>query len=303
MADPTLRQLRTLIEAVEAGSLSAAARRLGLTQPAVSQQLRELERLCGLRLLEREGQRTLPTAAGAAMLVHARRIRDVVEEAAAEMAAHRAGGVGRVRLGTGATVCIYQLPPALAAAKRSLPGLGIAITTGNSPEIVQGVAEGALDLAIVTATALPRGLAAEELPAHEMLALFSEAAAPPRGFARPADLAALPLILHGSAGATRGVIDAWFARAGPVPRPAMELDSYEAIKALVAGGLGCTVLPDVALGAAAPAGSRALTLRPALRRRQLLLLRRGKVVDRGLRAVLDAIAGSFGDQPRRASKR
>src|SRR4051794_31928293 len=108
---PSLRQLRTFLAAVDTGSVTLAARSLGLTQPAASQQLRELERLLGVRLLDRAGGRTLPTAAGAALMAPARRAQAAVEDAAAAVAAHRSGEAGRVRLGTGATACIYLLPP------------------------------------------------------------------------------------------------------------------------------------------------------------------------------------------------
>src|SRR5690349_5214432 len=98
---PTLRQLRTFLTVVELGSVSAAARALGLTQPAASQQLRELERSLGVRLLERAKGRTLPTAAGEAVLAPARRAQAAAEDVRVAAAAFRAGEVGRVRLGTG----------------------------------------------------------------------------------------------------------------------------------------------------------------------------------------------------------
>jgi DNA-binding transcriptional LysR family regulator len=72
MADPTLRQLATFLAAVEDGSVSGAARRFNLTQPAASQQLRQLERSLGVRLLERAGGRLVPTSAGASISAPAR---------------------------------------------------------------------------------------------------------------------------------------------------------------------------------------------------------------------------------------
>ena len=74
MAQPTVRQLRTFLAVVEAGSISTAARALNLTQPAASQQLRELERALHIRLLERAAGKVLPTSAGAALLEPARRV-------------------------------------------------------------------------------------------------------------------------------------------------------------------------------------------------------------------------------------
>ena len=67
MGTPTLRQLRTFLAVVEAGSVSGGARALHLTQPAASQQLRDLERTLSVRLLDRAGGKVIPTAAGQAL--------------------------------------------------------------------------------------------------------------------------------------------------------------------------------------------------------------------------------------------
>jgi len=112
MATPTLRQLRTFLAVVEAGSVSAAARLLNFTQPAASQQLRELERALSVRLLDRAGGRVIPTAAGQALLDSARRAQAAAEDAITATAEHRRGDTGRVRLGTGATACILLGPSA-----------------------------------------------------------------------------------------------------------------------------------------------------------------------------------------------
>ena len=105
-------------------------------------------------------------------------------------------------------------------------------------------------------------------------------------------LAALPLILYESGGATRGVVDAWFRRAGLAPRPIMELGSVEAIKVLVESGLGATILPRTALppaDAAMPDGMAVRPLRPAAARSLAVVLRRDKLRDRGLRVCLEEL--------------
>ena len=105
----------------------------------------------------------------------------------------------------------------------------------------------------------------------------------------PDQLAKLPLILYEAGANTRTIVDDWFRRAGPLPRPIMELGSVEAIKGLVASGLGATVLPSLAIAEAVP-GTAVLPLRPALARRLGVVVRRDKVRDRGLRVLLDALA-------------
>ena len=86
MRDLSLDQLRSFTDVVELGSFSAAAERRGLTQPAISLQLRQLERRLGVRLIERVGRRAGPTAAGMALIAHARRIERAVGEALEELA-------------------------------------------------------------------------------------------------------------------------------------------------------------------------------------------------------------------------
>lgn len=290
MRDPSLRQLRTFLSVVETGGITTAAQVLGLTQPAASQQLRELERAMGIRLLERVGGRAVPTAAGRALIEPARRARAAVEDARAVAAAHRAGETGRVRLGTGATACIHLLPAVLAKLNEAMPGLEVIVSTGNTPDMLRRVEDGELDVALATLpAALGRSLVATRVVTDPLLALIPEAMLPAgRRHLTPADLQALPLILYEAGANTRVIIDAWFRRAGLVPRTIMELASVEATKILVAGGRGCSVLPAMSLRAPIP-GTAICALRPALARSLAIILRREKVIDRGLGRFLSVL--------------
>lgn len=289
MQPPTLRQLRTFLAVVETGSVSAAAHVQHLTQPAASQQLRELEHALGVQLLQRAAGRMLPTAAGQAVIEPAARIQGALDDMLAAAQAHRAGAIGRVRLGTGATACIYLLPPVLAAAKRRMPGLEITIATGNSSEIANRVALGELDVGLVTLPLQPnRALTVTRLLADPLLAVIPKALAPEGEAMSAGRLAALPLILYEASGGTRAIIDAWFRRAGPAPQPAMQLDSIETIKVLVGGGLGASILPQLALGT--PVRNAVVRrLRPGLVRQLGIVLRRERVLDQALRVMLDAL--------------
>jgi DNA-binding transcriptional LysR family regulator len=92
-------QLRTLLEVVEQGSFSAAARRLNLTQPAISLQIRELERRFGVRLIERLGKQAHATVPGRELVEAARRILRECDHADAAMRRFREGWTGRVHVG------------------------------------------------------------------------------------------------------------------------------------------------------------------------------------------------------------
>ncbi len=286
---PTLRQLATFLATVETGSVTAAARRLNLTQPAASQQLRELERTLGVRLLERAGGRAIPTAAGQAVLAPAQRARTAEADVIAAAAGHRTGEAARVRLGTGATACIYLLPPILAELRKRMPGLDVTIATGNTPEILRRMEAGELDIAVITLpNFVPRSLTRARLRSDPLLALLPRAMAPVTGTIVPSQLTTLPLVLYETGSHTRSIIDNWFRRAAIVMHPIMELGSVEAIKVVVAGGLGASILPALALSEV-PAGTMVKALRPSLARTLGYVLRREKVVDRGLRATLEAL--------------
>ena len=295
MGTPTLRQLRTFLAVVEAGSVSTAARLLNFTQPAASQQLRELERTLSVRLLDRAGGKVIPTAAGQALLDPARRAQAAAEDAIAATAGHRRGDTGRVRLGTGATACLFLMPPVLAAVKRAMPGLAVTVVIGNTADMLLRLEAGDLDVALVT---LPvpanRALSATRLLSDPLLALLPHALAPVGAAVTAAQLGAMPLILYEAGGNSRTITDAWFRRAGVTPRPIMEMGSAETIKHLVGAGLGATVLTSLALRSPVP-GAVTRRLRPAASRDLGIVLRREKVLDRGLRLFLAELERTVAD--------
>lgn len=282
-----LQHLVTFIDVVDLGTFSAAAEKAQLSQPAVSQQIRQLERYFGTRLLERVGKKVRATESGRLLLVNARRIREEIATAQEAIQPYRSGTAGRVRIGTGATACIHLLPPILGALKRRMPGLDFVVRTGNSPEIQRMVEQNELDLAVVTLPASGRSLETTPLCDEAMLAVFPEAEAP-EGPITASLLAARPLILYESSGHTRVLIDRWFHDAGAAPAPIMELGSVEATKQLVAAGLGWSILPASSV-AQAGRGIAAAPLAPALSRGLGLQIRRDKRLSAGLRHTIAAL--------------
>jgi DNA-binding transcriptional LysR family regulator len=283
-----LDQLEAFTVVVELGSFSAAAARLNLTQPAISFQIRQLERRLGIRLVERVGRRAQATAAGVDLLPHIGRIEATVAGAIDAMAGHAEGVAGRVRIGTGATACIYLLPPLLSELRRRFPLLEIVVRTGNSPDILRALEDNALDVALVTLPAPGRIFVVEKLIDDEIVAVFPPGADPP-AMASPAALAEWPVLLYEPGGNARRVIDDWFRQAGVALKPVMELGSIEAIKELVAAGLGCGLLPLLAMGKN-DGMLAAISLMPSLYREIGMVMRRDKVPDHGLRELMRGLA-------------
>ena len=283
-----LDQLRTFAAVIDRKSFSGAAALLGITQPAVSLQVRQLEKRFGVKLVERVGRRAAPTAAGADLLTHARDVEAALAAAADAMAPHAQGAAGRVRLGTGATACIYLLPKVLRDLRQRFPVLEIVVSTGNTPDMLRAIEENRIDVALVTLPAAGRMLDVRPVLDDEFVLVA------PRGtkLARDitaAELAKLPLVQYEPGANTRRVVDDWALRAGLSLKAVMELGSVEAMKELVGAGLGCSVLPRMALrGKHEPFVVR--PLRPRLYRKLALVLRRDKPLTKGLRELMRAIA-------------
>ena len=289
MSNVSLDQLRRFADVVELGSFSAAADRAGISQPAVSLAVRQLEKRLGSRLVERVGRRARPTAAGSELMLHAARIDDVVTAMLDGMARHASGAVGRVRLGTGATACIYLLPPILRGLRQRLPSIEITVSTGNTADVVKEVEDNLLDIGLVTMPVSGRMLEVIPVCDDEFVAIQAIDGPPLPAVVTAEALSRLPLLLYEPGANTRRLADEWFARAGVRLQPVMSLGSVEAIKQLVAAGLGAAILPRLSVPDGGSAGLVIRSLTPRLSRRLVLVLRRDKPLGRALKAMIDAL--------------
>lgn len=281
-----LDHLQAFADVVELGSFSAAAERLNLTQPAVSLQVRQLEKRLGAMLIERVGRKARPTAAGAELLRHAADI-DAAVQAALEAVARQAEEVmGTVRIGTGATACIFLLPGVLQGLRQAYPRLEIIITTGNTHGIAKAVEDNRLDLGLITLPLSSRSL--EIMPAlDDPFVLIGSPGMNLPSEATARAVADLPLLLFEPGGNTRRLSDEWFAQEGLSPKPVMSLGSVEAIKELVKAGLGYSILPEMAVRNDKTFASAPLS--PPLSRTLAIVVRRDKPLNRGLKAVMRAL--------------
>ncbi|WP_235814001.1 LysR family transcriptional regulator, partial [Pseudomonas ficuserectae] len=242
-----LNHLHTFSLVIAHGSFSAAAERLHLTQPAVSLQIRQLEDQLNLKLIERVGKRLKPTSAGTTLLEHIARIEAVVEDALLELSSHASGVAGKVAIGTGATACIHLLPPMLQALRRRFAQLDVRVSTGNTDGILKAVEENRLDLALVTLPASGRSLHITPLLEDEFVAIFASSQQPIAAEMTPEHLCELPLVVFEAGSSTRLLINEWFLQAGIRIKPVMELGNIEAIKEMVAAGLGYSIVPRMAV--------------------------------------------------------
>ena len=282
--------LRTLTEVVAQASFTRAARRLNLAQPTVSLQVRELEARLGVRLIDRLGKRAFATAAGRELIEHARRIAHENDRLLAAMRRHREGWLGQVRVGSSTTALIYHLPPLLQQLRASQPNLDLVVTTGTTSSIVDRLIRNEVDLGVVSLPVNDRLLQVEPLLDEPLVAIFAASVRGLPARITPQYLHKQPLLLEFARAHVRAMIIEWLSLASIEVRPAMELDNLEAVKRMVAAGLGTSIVP---IAAVSKENARhdlvARPLRPALARTLALVQRRDKGDDAALEHVRTAL--------------
>lgn len=258
-----VHHLRIFHALARAGSFTGAARRLGISQPAVTIQVRELEETAGVRLVERRPGRLALTPAGQALFRVADQIVTLLDEAAAVLAG--AGGVlaGTLRVAGSATAGAYYVPDLLAAFRRRHPAVRIVLETSNTQGVLERVLRLTADVGVFgMPDGTPPAAAAPDplLVAHPFVREPLVLAVPPRHpwarrrWVRPAELAGQPLLLREPGSTTRRVVESWLATAGVVPVVAMELGSHEALKRAVEAGVGLAFLGARVVAREAAAG-------------------------------------------------
>ncbi|MBT1728123.1 LysR family transcriptional regulator [Enterobacter quasimori] len=287
MTTLNLGYLATFRLVIQRGSFSAAADVLGISQPAVSLQIRQLEQFLQTRLVERTGRGIKATAAGQALLVHGERIEQAVDETLRSVSAFRHDVSGTVTLGTGATACIHLLPPLLQQLRSDYPLLRVGVTTGNTLDIVRAIEENRLDMGLVT---LPvSGRALDVMPVMDEEFVFIASLEQQGMFTdlRPEALHTQPLIAFESGSGTRALIDGWFEASGLTIAPAMQLGSIEAIKRMVRSGLGYSIVPKMAVEQRADReGLCVSSLSPVLQRQLAVVMRQDKILSKGISGII-----------------
>ena len=282
--------LRAFTEVVGQGSFTRAAKRLNLAQPTVSLQIRELETRLGVRLIDRLGKRAFATAAGRELLEHARRIAEENERLLASMRRHRDGWLGQVRIGASTTALIYHLPPVLTHLRRKYPNLELVVTTGTTSGVIERILRNDIDLGIVSLPVTERLLETVPLRKEPLIAIFSKRLSDLPARITPQFLLQQPLLLEFARAQVRALIIDWLSEGSPNPRPAMELDNIEAVKRMVASGLGASIVPEAAISEAdVRAGIVTRPLKPALSRTLALVQRRDKPGDLAMQHVREAL--------------
>jgi DNA-binding transcriptional LysR family regulator len=250
-----VRQLEMFRAVAEQGSFTKAAQKLHVSQSAISRQIKLLEDELGTQTLHRGRKAATLTESGHLLLTVANRIHRDLQDVVWQISSTRELRRGLLRLAGGMTVCMYVLPRLLKRFRALYKQVDLKVVSGTSESILRLLRSHEVDLGLLTLPILAPDLEVRPVLREEMVV----ATAPGHPLARarvidPKSLGRFPLILYESGSNTRRVLDRFFLEEGIPVNVAMETENVEIIKAMVANGLGITLVPYTAIARDARGG-------------------------------------------------
>ncbi|HYZ97910.1 MAG TPA: LysR family transcriptional regulator [Acidimicrobiales bacterium] len=300
-----LRRLHALHAVATHGTVTAAAKSLGYTPPAVSQQLAALAREVGAPLLARNGRRLQLTEVGWRLVAHTRVVLQQMEAMEADLAAASAPA-GRVRLAAFATALTTLVPRTIRRLSVDAPQVELTVDSMEPDEAEQAMHRRQVDLAVVHDYDLvPRPLS-DGVERHELrtepvwVALAAEHRQPHDGKIDLRSLADAAWLVPREGNACYDLVLRACGAAGFVPHVVARSTDFQALLALAAAGLGVAFVPDAALFHT-PAGLQLCAPHPPVRRHTFALTPAGGFHQPAVAAVLEALASEAADSRVRAT--
>jgi DNA-binding transcriptional LysR family regulator len=286
------RQLAAFCAVVEKSSFSQAAEKLGVTQPAVSLQVRALEERLGQTLLDRSGRRVEPTEAGLRLYRSAQRMLALEEQLYDEVAADSGELQGTLAIGASTGPGAHLVPLLLCEFQQEHPELHVSLSIWDTQTVSEKVALRELELGVVGALRRNRSLEFEPLVRDEIVLAVPPGHRAAGGTVSVDDLRDETLIAMQEGAGVRQVVDEELRRAGLRVRelePKLELGLQESVKTAVAAGFGVTFISRTAIEGELAAGTlgmaRVAGIEPA---RQIYVVRtKGRPPTRAAAAFLE----------------
>jgi DNA-binding transcriptional LysR family regulator len=286
------RQLQAFCAVVEKKSFSHAAEQLGVTQPAVSLQVRALEDRVGQTLLDRSGRRVEPTEAGRRLYRSAQRMLALEEQLLEEVAAEDGRIGGTLAIGASTGPGAHLVPLLLCEFQAQHPDLHVALSIWDTQTVIEKVADRQLELGVVGALRRHRSLEFEPLVRDEIVLAVPPGHSAAGGTITVEELRDETLIVMQEGAGVRQVVEEELRRAGLRLRgvePKLELGLQESVKSAVSAGYGVSFISRTAVEGELAAGRLAAAqvegVEPA---RQIYIVRaRGRTPTRAAEAFLD----------------
>ncbi|NEX63169.1 LysR substrate-binding domain-containing protein [Noviherbaspirillum galbum] len=240
-----LRQLRYFVAIVDHGSLSRAARALHVAQPALTQQIRQLEEELGAQLLHRSAQGVVSTDAGKTFHEHAQAILKQVEDARSAVAQSADKPAGTVALGIPQSVSNVLALPMLTAVRTSYPDISLQITEELTGNLTEQLKSGRINLAVLFDDGQLGAFAGAPLVEEDMMFITRAGSrfAPKGRSIALRKAAAVPMILPGLQHGVRPRIESIVRRAGLSLSQVIDINSVAILKSALLADIGATILP------------------------------------------------------------
>lgn len=245
-----LRQCEAFRAVMETGTVTAAAARLRVSQPAVSKTIAQFEREIGFRLFLRNSRRLMPTPDAHALYQEVRRAfvgLDYLSRFAGDLRELRQG---HLVVTASHTMCSFYLPAVVAQFLRRYPGLSVSVNVADSPTIAQEIAMRRADLGIAQFKVPTQGVRFDRLSAGETVCVLRRGhALARRRLIHPGDLHGEPLIALAAVNPMRATLAALFEEQGVVPRIQVDTPLASTACNLVVAGAGICILDRLSAGA------------------------------------------------------
>ena len=237
------RQLRYFVKIVEAGSFSRAAATIHVAQPALSQQIAELEERLGVKLLQRSARGVTPTAAGEVLLREAAAILHQLDQLPGIVRSSSGEPEGAVSVGLAISLASTLIGPLVRRVQTSLPRVKLKLSDADSRSLEQGIAANHLDMAVVYEDELVSAFSRRPIFRQRMYLIGSEPTFKNGAPVSIDDVAKLPLVLPSLPNGRRSLIDRAFAERGFLPNIVAEAETLSSELSAVRSGVAHTILP------------------------------------------------------------
>jgi DNA-binding transcriptional LysR family regulator len=285
----TLTQIQTFDSIVRHGSFHAAARELGLTQPSVSQRVRELEATLGTPLFIRHGPRVSLTAEGHALIDDARRLLD---DASSIVARFRGRDPlrGLLRIGVNESFSLVCLPDLLQRLEIEYPNLKTSIRVGDTAEVSRLLNERKLDVGIVSQPDLEPHVQAQPIGVNQLGWFAGPGVTVPRQALTPLALSRFHLTISPPSARLHATATAWFAQAGVTPPRVSTCNSLPVTILMILRGLAIGLVPTVMMqDHVRRREARFVTVSPAMGGHRVMLCNQASEFGPKLQQILDLI--------------
>ncbi len=294
--DAELRHLRAFLAVAQQGTFTRAATMLGVSQPTLTVQIRQLEDALGVTLFDRNNRRVALTAAGRELVTPLERLVhdfDAIATRTQELTSHRRGHVTVAAL---PSIAAHLLPRAIASLTAAHSGLVVRVRDMTADAIVEAVKAGDADVGLGSVMRPDADLVVHPLFTDRLCAWVpADHALAGRQRIAFADLMRWPLVLTSRDSSVRQLIERNAERQRLPIQIAQEATYMSTAIGMVAAGLGVGILPESAIGANAPAGPRTVAIHsPVLRRSLVILSRRGSALSPAAERLIAAVEGEAG---------